>query len=110
MMEAPLHGADGAADGTIADRLAIQRGCDLGNERIAIGRVQGSGSVGYGKELRLAERDRHGHPHRACATPAPGITVTRLNGVLLRGASQPTGCGAFCSSVLACGTIALEPV
>ena len=48
-----LHVADGEPDGAVADRLALERSRQGGNERVAVARKEGGGGVGDGEKLRL---------------------------------------------------------
>jgi hypothetical protein len=54
MVKVALQVTDDAANGAVADRLALERGRHGSYERVAIGRVQGAGGMCDGENLRLA--------------------------------------------------------
>jgi hypothetical protein len=55
--EIHLRDPDGAADGAVPDGLAPQFGVYTGDELVAVRRTERGRSVGYGKELRLRDRE-----------------------------------------------------
>jgi hypothetical protein len=54
VVKVALQITDNAANGAVADRLALEGGRYSGDERISVSRVEGGGGVGNGEKLRLA--------------------------------------------------------
>src|SRR5262245_48048519 len=92
-----LHLHDRTMHGAGADfHTAVQHDGDRLQEGIATLNSDRPGSGHDGVELGVREAERHGSPHRACATPAAGVTVARVDGVpFAKGPRSLTAAGPF---------------